>query len=92
MLVGIALIAISCSKSDFPQTKELDEKTKVTLNDAWLYGNFVPTNHTPLLRAHFTFEGSDPNQTYNLKAAIRAEENSEDIKSQYVLPPAGRYV
>lgn len=37
-----------------------------------------------LLRALFIFEGSDPNQMYDLKAALRADEKGEDIKSIYV--------
>src|SRR5665213_1366385 len=83
ILVCLALSAASCGKNMgyFPQSKPLDTHTSVILKDAWICDSF-PSNQS--LRAKFIFEGSDPNQMYNLKAALRADENGEDIKSIYV--------
>jgi hypothetical protein len=85
MLTCLALAAASCSKSkdsgktSLIQTKMLDAHTTVVLKDAWIFGS-----SNQLLRAKFTFEGRDPNDSYNLKAALRPDERSEDIKSIYV--------
>lgn len=92
-LLGIAILCLivvaftfSCSRSNFDQKKVLDDHTTVTLKDAWVVGS-----SNQFLRALFIFEGSDPNQLYNLKAALRADEKGEDIKSVFVwyvgLPP-----
>jgi hypothetical protein len=85
-LACVVLAAVSCGKGHFPQSntlfpqlKTLDSHTSVTLKDAWILGS-----SNQLLRAQFIFEGSDPNQKYDLKAALRANENGEDIKSIYV--------
>jgi len=81
--VCLALAAASCGKdsrkSPVAQTKTLDAHTTVLLKDAWIFGS-----SNQLLRAKFVFEGSDPNERYNLKAALRSDENADDIKSIYV--------
>ena len=80
-LACLALSAASCGKgkSYFPQSKTLDAHTSVILKDAWVVGS-----SNQFLRALFIFEGSDPNQMYDLKAALRSDEKGEDIKSIYV--------
>ncbi len=78
-LACLALAAASCGKGRFLQSKALDAHTTVILKDAWIFGS-----SNQLLRAKFVFEGSDPNEMYNLKAALRADEKGEDIKSIYV--------
>jgi len=78
-LACLALAASSCGKVSVLQSKALDVQTTVTLKDAWILDS-----SNQLLRAKFAFEGRDPIETYNLKAALRADENGEDIKSIYV--------
>jgi hypothetical protein len=84
----LALAVASCSKGISPQSMALDANTNVILEDAWIYA-FGSSNQ--LLRTRFVFEGSDPNRTYELKAALRADKTGEDIRSTYVwhtgLPP-----
>jgi len=89
ILLCIALGAISCGQGHptlmkmlyFPVSKPLDEHTMVVLKDAWIYENGTSN---ALLRARFTFEGDNPGDKYTLKAALRAEEKGEDIKSIFV--------
>ena len=77
-LACLALAASSCGKGPVRQSKALDARTTVTLKDAWIFGS-----SNQLLRAKFVIEGSDPNEMYKMKAALRADENGEDIKSIY---------
>jgi len=82
-LACLALAAASCGKGPgkvpLLQSKALDTHTTVILEDAWIFGS-----SNQLLRAKFVFEGRDPNEMYNLKAALRADEKGEDIESIYV--------
>jgi hypothetical protein len=83
ILLGLTLACLALAASSSGrvrvQSKALDERTTVTLKDAWIYGS-----SNQMLRAKIVFEGSDPNVKYNLKAALRADENGDDIKSIYV--------
>jgi hypothetical protein len=70
-LLALALVCLAfgagCSRGVPPQSKTLDEHSRVTLADAWIL------DHTPrLLQARFVYDGVDPNRTYDLKASLRA--------------------
>jgi len=75
MMACLALAAASCGKGLLVQSKTLDAHTTVVFKDAWIF-----SSSNQLLRAKFIFEGSDPHERYNLKAALRSEETAEDIK------------
>jgi hypothetical protein len=70
-LLALALACLAfgagCSRGVPPQSKTLDEHSRVTLADAWIL------DHTPrLLQVRFVYDGTDPNRTYDLKASLRA--------------------
>jgi len=75
-LACLAWAASSCGSGPVVQSRALDAHTTVTFKDAWIFGS-----PNQLLRAKFVFEGSDPNEMYNLKAALRTDENGDDLKS-----------
>ena len=72
--LGCAVLAAGCGKRGFGASKPIGLQARVTLEDAWIL------NHTPrLLQVTLVFEGGDPNLKYDLKAALRADEDGEDI-------------
>jgi hypothetical protein len=72
VLVVFALVATltaGCGRHVRPQSQAFDEQSRITLVDAWIL------QHTPeLLQVLLTYEGVDPNQTYNLRASLRADQ------------------
>ena len=69
LILALACLAIGagCSRRVPPQSKVLDEHSRVTLADAWIL------DHTPrLLQVLFVYDGVDTNRTYDLKATLRA--------------------
>jgi hypothetical protein len=68
LVLTLACLAFGagCSRHVPPQSRTLDERSRVTLTDAWIL------DHTPkLLQVLFVYDGVDPNLTYDLKATLR---------------------
>ena len=68
LALGLACVALiaGCSRRLPPQSKVLDEHSRVTVADAWIL------DHTPrLLQVRFVYDGVDPNRTYDLQASLR---------------------
>jgi hypothetical protein len=68
VVVACTVLAEGCSKGPRQQSEALDDKSRVTLTDAWIL------EHTPeLLQVRFCYEGVDPNRSYNLSATVRGD-------------------
>ncbi len=65
-----AVLTAGCSNRLTHQSEVIDNKSRVTLLDAWILA------HTPeLLQVKFSYDGLDPNFTYNLRATLHTDRN-----------------
>lgn len=81
LALTVFLVAISgCGRQHVTvQSRDLDDKTKIILKDAWL------SDHAPkLLQVTFVYEGADPNETYNLRPALRDTRDGRDGPSSWI--------